>query len=157
VGKASAQSWGPGEGRNSAPAPGVVFSLKSGAADTDGAWTLFEYSAPPGFPGPPAHWHKATEEAFFVLEGTVRFEIDDDTIDVPAGGYARIPPGTVHRFFNPTDARCTFLGLCVPGGLERYFDELTDLMAGEPSWPPADMSPVLALMAKHDTFPPPGP
>jgi mannose-6-phosphate isomerase-like protein (cupin superfamily) len=134
-----------------------VFSLKSGAADTDGAWTLFEYSAAPGFPGPPAHWHKETEEAFFVLEGTVRFEIDDDTIHVPAGGYARIPPGTVHRFSNPTDAPCTCLGLCVPGGLERYFDELADLMAGEPSWPPADMSPVLTLMAKHDTFPPPGP
>jgi hypothetical protein len=30
-------------------------------------------------------------------------------------------------------------------------------MANEPSWPPADMSPVMALMAKYDTFPPPAP
>jgi hypothetical protein len=28
-------------------------------------------------------------------------------------------------------------------------------MAGESKWPPDDMGPVLALMAKYDTFPPP--
>jgi hypothetical protein len=30
-------------------------------------------------------------------------------------------------------------------------------MANEPSWPPADMGPAIALMAKYDTFPPPAP
>jgi mannose-6-phosphate isomerase-like protein (cupin superfamily) len=153
----SAQTWGPGQGRNLAPAPGVVFSLKSGSADTDGGWTLFEYTAPPRFAGPPPHWHEVTEEAFFVLEGTVRFEVDGETLDLEPGGYARVPPGIVHRFSNPSDTQARFLGLCVPGGLERYFDELTQLMAGEPSWPPADMTPLLALMAEYDTYPPPAP
>jgi hypothetical protein len=35
------------------------------------------------------------------------------------------------------------------------WEELDAMMANEPSWPPADMEPVMALMAKYDTFPPP--
>jgi hypothetical protein len=61
----------------------------------------------------------------------------------------------VHRFSNPTVEAARFLGLAVPGGFERYFVELGELMANEPSWPPTDMGQLLALMARHDTFPPP--
>jgi mannose-6-phosphate isomerase-like protein (cupin superfamily) len=153
VGSANAQVWGPGQGRPLAPAAGVEIWLKSTAEDTDGGWTLLEYTAPPNFPGPPPHWHKRTDEAFFVLEGTMRFQLDGETTDLAAGGYVRVPPGVVHAFSNPTDAPARFLGLALPGGIETYFEELRDLMAAEPSWPPADMGPLLALMASHDTFP----
>jgi hypothetical protein len=47
------------------------------------------------------------------------------------------------------------LGLTVPGGFEKYLEEVTHLVADAPFWPPADMAPLLALMAKYDTFPPP--
>jgi mannose-6-phosphate isomerase-like protein (cupin superfamily) len=103
----------PGEGRSLA-AVGVSVVLKSAAEDTDGRWTLYEYTAPPQFAGPPAHWHKETDEAFFVLEGTLRFEIDGETVDAPAGGYAGVPPGIVHRFSSPFDEPARFLGLLVP-------------------------------------------
>jgi mannose-6-phosphate isomerase-like protein (cupin superfamily) len=146
---------GPGEGRSLAPAAGAAISLKSASEETDGGWTLLEYSAPPHFAGPPPHWHAKMEEAFFVLEGTVRFDVDGEAVDVQAGGYARVPPGVVHRFSNPTDQPSRFLGLAVPGGLEKYLEELAEMMANEPAWPPADMTPVTALMAAYDTFPPP--
>ena len=35
----------------------------------------------------------------------------------------------------------------VPGGFEMYREELAEMMANEPSWPPNDMGPVMALMA----------
>jgi mannose-6-phosphate isomerase-like protein (cupin superfamily) len=151
------QFLGPGEGWALTPAPGATVSLKTASDDTDGGWTLLEYTAPPGFPGPPPHFHKQTDEAFFVLEGALRFEVDGEATDVPAGGYARVPPGVVHRWSNPADEPCRFLGLAIPGGLDRYLEELSELMANEPSWPPADMGPAIALMAKYDTFPPPAP
>jgi hypothetical protein len=47
------------------------------------------------------------------------------------------------------------LALTVPGGFEKYLEEVAQLVADSPSWPPADMAPLLALMAKYDTFPPP--
>jgi mannose-6-phosphate isomerase-like protein (cupin superfamily) len=153
VGAQSGLVLEPGGGRSLA-AVGVSVLLKSAAEDTDGRWTIYEYTAPPRFPGPPPHWHKETDEAFFVLEGTIRFEVDGESVDAQAGGYARVPPGVVHRFSNPTDAPARFLGLIVPGGLEKYWEELGELMANEPSWPPADMGPLIALMAKYDTFPP---
>jgi mannose-6-phosphate isomerase-like protein (cupin superfamily) len=109
------------------------------------------------FQGPPPHWHKETDEAFFVLDGTLRFEVDGEATDVGAGGYARVPPGVVHRFSNPAGEPCRFLALAIPGGIENYFEELGEMMAKEPSWPPADMGPAFALMAKYDTFPPPAP
>jgi mannose-6-phosphate isomerase-like protein (cupin superfamily) len=146
-----------GEGLTLAPAPEVSFTLKTGSDETNGVWTLFEYTVPPRFAGPPPHWHKTTDEGFFILDGTVRFEVNGETTDVEAGGYARVPPGVVHRFSNPTDEPARFLGIAIPGGFERYFVELGELMASEPSWPPADMGPLLALMARHDTFPPPAP
>ncbi len=150
-----AQILEPGEGQAMTPATGVTISLKSTSADTDGGWTLLEYTAPPNFAGPAPHWHKETDEAFFVLEGTIRFEVDGENVDLQAGGYARVPPGVVHRFSNPTDKPSRFLGLAIPGGLDKYLEELAELMAKEPSWPPADMGPVMALMATYDTFPPP--
>jgi mannose-6-phosphate isomerase-like protein (cupin superfamily) len=150
----NAQVLRPGEGR-SLEAVGVSVLLKTVAADTDGRWTAYEYTAPPGFGGPPPHWHKQTDEAFFVLEGVVRFQLDDASLDAKTGAYVRVPPGVVHRFSNPSDQPARFLGLIVPGGFEAYWEELGAMMSSEPTWPPADMAPVLALMAKYDTFPPP--
>ena len=152
----NAQIQLPDEGRSLA-AVGVSVVLKSAAEDTGGRWTLYEYTAPPRFAGPPPHWHRETDEAFFVLEGAIRFEVDGETVDAPAGAYARVPPGIVHRFSNPTDEPARFLGLFVPGGFEQYWVELAELMAGAPSWPPEDMRPVLELQAKYDTFLPPAP
>jgi hypothetical protein len=40
-----------------------------------------------------------------------------------------------------------------PAGLERYFQELSDLIRLEATWPPTDMAPIIALMAKYDTYP----
>jgi mannose-6-phosphate isomerase-like protein (cupin superfamily) len=151
-----AKVLGPGQG-TSMPTAGVTLVLKTVAEDTDGRWTLFEYTAPPRFAGPPPHWHKATDEGFFVLEGTIRFTLNGEIRDVSAGGYARVPPGIVHAFSNPIDEPARFLGIIVPGGFEKYWEELGRMMADEPSWPPADLGPVVELMAKYDAFPPPAP
>jgi hypothetical protein len=61
----------------------------------------------------------------------------------------------VHRFSNQTDEPARFLGLLVSGGFELYWEELGEMMAKQPSWPPADLETVNTLMAKYDTFPPP--
>jgi mannose-6-phosphate isomerase-like protein (cupin superfamily) len=151
---ARAQVLEPDQGRSLA-AVGTSVLLKTVAADTGRRWTMYEYTAAPGFAGPPPHWHKQTDEAFFVLEGTIRFEVDAESVDAQPGAYARVPPRVVHRFSNPSDEQAQFIGLIVPGGFEKYWEELGEMMAKEPSSPPADMGPVMALMAKYDTFPPP--
>ena len=98
---------GPGKGRSLEPT-GVAVLLKSDAGERRGRSTMYEYTVPPRFAGPPPHSHKQTEEAFFVLEGTVRFELDGESVDAQARAYARVPPGVVHRFSNLPDTPARF-------------------------------------------------
>lgn len=55
-----ARVLGPGDELTLAPASEVSFTLKTGTDETNGIWTLFEYTVPPRFTGPPPHWHKTT-------------------------------------------------------------------------------------------------
>lgn len=134
---------------------GVGITYKTVGSQSDGQWLALEYIAPPQFAGPPPHWHKVTTEIFYVLAGALTLRVGDQTIQAGPGGYAYVPPGTVHAFSNQTDAPAKYLLVASPAGLENYFAELAELVSNEPSWPPKDMSPVIALMAKYDTFMPP--
>ena len=147
---ASPTILGPGEGRKLRGA-GVELTFKSEGGNPE-AWSVMEYVAPPHFRGPPPHYHKVTTEAFYILEGVVTFTVEGEKRQAEAGSYLMVPPGVRHGFANETDAPARFLGLIAPSGFERYFDELVELIKGEASWPPADMSGVLALMERYDTF-----
>jgi mannose-6-phosphate isomerase-like protein (cupin superfamily) len=49
--------------------------------------------------GPAAmHVHFADDEAWHVLEGTLRFQFRDRTVDVPAGGSVFVPAGVAHTY-----------------------------------------------------------
>ena len=134
---------------------GVTITQKTIGSETEGQWLTLEFEVPPNFAGPPPHWHKVTTEIFYVLGGELTLEVDGNSLQTGKGGYAFVPPGTVHRYSNPTDAPAKFLLITSPAGLENYFAELTELMKEESEWPPKDMSKVKSLMAKYDTFDPP--
>ena len=82
------------------------------------------------------------------------FRVGEQTLEVGPGGYAYVPPGTVHGFSNPADAPAKFFGIVTPAILEQYFYEMMELVKNEPQWPPQDMGKIMALMAKYDTFAP---
>jgi quercetin dioxygenase-like cupin family protein len=135
-------------------AAGVAITFKTTGAKSAGQFLTLEYTAPPRFSGPPPHWHKVTTEIFYVLEGSLTVTIDGQSTTVGPGGYAFVPPGVVHGFANQTDAPVRYFGIASPAGLEDYFAEMAKLIQDEPSWPPADMGKMVALMAKYDTFTP---
>lgn len=133
---------------------GMTMTFKTTGAQSGGQWLVMEYPAPPQFGGPPPHWHKVTTEIFYVLEGTLTLSAGDQTIQSGPGGYAYVPPGVVHTFSNQSDAPAKYLLIASPAGLENYFAEVKALLDEEPVWPPQDMSKLVALMAKYDTFAP---
>jgi len=61
---------GPGEGQT-IPVPGHKVTHKVVGADTGGAYALMEVELHGD--GPPQHIHKTEDEAFYVLEGEVRW------------------------------------------------------------------------------------
>ena len=131
---------------------GVNLAYKVSSADTAGAWALLEYIAPPKFAGPPLHWHKVTSEAFYVLEGTVTFRMDDEVFRGHPGAMVYIPTGVLHTFSNQEDSPARFLTFLSPGGFEEYFKELAAMVQSEPVWPPQDISRLHDLYAKYDNY-----
>lgn len=111
---------------------GATVSVQVSSADTAGAATVINYLVPPHDPGPLPHWHSHTSEWWWVLQGTLAIAAGDETITAGEGTSVFIPPGTIHTFWNPTATPVTFLALMSPGGLERYFIELSTLHDIEP-------------------------
>ena len=65
---------------------------------------VFELTVPPGARVPPAHSHSGNEEVVYVLEGVLRYTVDDETRDLTPGQRMYTPRGSVHAFSNPHDA-----------------------------------------------------
>jgi quercetin dioxygenase-like cupin family protein len=72
---------------------------------TRGAWSLMEVTLPREA-GPPAHTHD-WDEAYFVIEGTVEFNVADRRFTAGAGDFVYTPGGVKHGFtgVGPQSAR----------------------------------------------------
>jgi len=58
------------------------------------------------------HYHKLSEEFYFILEGTGRMEIDGEEQDISPGDAILIPPGAWHQITAAEALR--FLCCCAP-------------------------------------------
>jgi mannose-6-phosphate isomerase-like protein (cupin superfamily) len=117
----------PGQGRfigrpDSAGGP----TIKLDANQSGGAITVYESHRPAGDTGDPAeHFHHECHELFYVLEGEYRFLIDGQAIAAPQGTFIFVPRGVRHTFRSTGEQKCRMLTSLLPGGLERYFEELS--------------------------------
>jgi mannose-6-phosphate isomerase-like protein (cupin superfamily) len=60
------------------------------------------------------HYHRATEEIYFVLKGSGRMEVDGDTRMVRPGDAVLIPPGAWHTLENNGSSELRILCCCSP-------------------------------------------
>ncbi len=140
----------PGEGHAIA-LPGWAMSIKVAAADTGGALTLIEATMAPHHDGPLEHVHLAHDEAFFLLEGTLRFRVGDGYRAVVPGEVVFASRGLAHGFSNPSDRPARYLAALTPSGYEVYFERVAELVRR--SGAPPSRAALLALMAEHGTYP----
>ncbi len=113
-----------GEGRM-VPVPGHKITHKISGEDTDGSYSLMEVEL--NGDGPPQHIHKNEDEAFYVLEGEVKFLLGEHTSIARAGAFVRIPRGTRHAFCRVEKKNAKILAMFTPAGFEKFFDEAVDL------------------------------
>jgi mannose-6-phosphate isomerase-like protein (cupin superfamily) len=76
--------------------------------------SLAEARLPPGASTTP-HYHRVTEEIYYLLEGEGRMRIDGETRNVAPGDAIPIPPGAVHQITNIGRGVLKFLCCCAPG------------------------------------------
>ena len=82
-----------------------------------------------GMKGPPLHHHDF-DEAFYVVEGELTFQLGDEVFTRRRGELAFAPRGVPHTFANHSGADARTLIVITPAGFERYFDQMAARDAG---------------------------
>jgi quercetin dioxygenase-like cupin family protein len=91
--------------------------------ETAGVVSMIELSSDAGFAGPPLHRHDF-DEAFYVLEGELTFQLGESLRAAGPGELAFAARGAHHTLANLSDAPARYLLICTPASFERYFDRL---------------------------------
>lgn len=86
--------------------------------ETSGAISVIENTLEAGAPGPPLHHHDF-DEAFYILEGELTFQVEDEILTAGPGELAFAPRGVAHTLANRSDAPARYLLVCTPAGFER--------------------------------------
>ena len=107
--------YGPEEGEHHDAGPAQIF-IKATGEHTGGSFFLAESTLAPGFAGPPPHRHRELHDMFYVLEGSLALTVGDETLELEAGSFACLPPGTPHTFANTSDQPVRFLNFNTPAG-----------------------------------------
>lgn len=100
------------------------------ARETGGAWALFEEDVPHGM-GPPPHWHD-WDEAYYILEGEVEFEIDGVPVKSSKGDFNYLPRNTVHGFKGASTTPARVLIFSTPAHSTEFFEELSSEVRSMP-------------------------
>jgi quercetin dioxygenase-like cupin family protein len=120
---------GPGEGETIQGPVGGALTFKVRGEQTNGTLTVFENTIAPG-EGPPMHAHANEDEAWYVLEGELRFKLDAAIHTAPRGSFVFVPRRTAHCFQNIGAQPARILVLFTPAGMETFFDRFAALPDG---------------------------
>ena len=121
----------PGEGRHYPCGPMQSVFLADGQ-ETDDRYSVSIWWVDPGKTGPGAHSHEANEELFYVIEGTMTFQVGEDQVDAVAGTFLRIPAGVKHDFHNRTARHAAVFNVFVPGGFEADMPSIVEWFRTHP-------------------------
>lgn len=97
--------------------------------------SIAERTMPARAPGPPLHAH-AFDEAFYVLDGPLTFQLGNQQTTAEAGQLVFAPRGVPHTLANPADAPARYLVIFTPAGFERQLTRRDCRQAGTepPQW-----------------------
>jgi quercetin dioxygenase-like cupin family protein len=103
--------------------------------ETGGHVSVTDIVIPPHTAGPPLHRHEF-DEAFYVLEGELLFQVADALVTKGAGELSFAPRNVAHTLANHSDAPARYVLVCTPAGFERHWARLAAEAAGAepPQW-----------------------
>jgi mannose-6-phosphate isomerase-like protein (cupin superfamily) len=100
---------------------GALFTIKGRRESTDGALGLVEVDLWAGM-GTPLHVHHREDEAFYILDGEMRFKLGDEEFTVGPRQFV-FGPREVPHCFKVLDGGARALVLITPAGFEHMFLE----------------------------------
>lgn len=103
-------------------------SCKVGSYLTDNRYTVLELVLSPG-EGAPLHVHQREDEIMLIIEGELEVTHSNKIYHALPGSIIVLPKGQPHAFHNTGQTPNRVLITAVPGGLDRYFEEINALVA----------------------------
>jgi mannose-6-phosphate isomerase-like protein (cupin superfamily) len=136
-GAGAARVLGPADGKSGMLGSiGVRFMIDG--TDSGGGFSLVEHPMAPRALAAPLHRHSREDEYSYVLEGRLGALLGDEVVYGEPGDLVFKPRGQWHTFWNAGDEPARILEIISPGGFEKYFEEVIDLLAqGGPPDPAA--------------------
>ncbi len=119
--------------------------LKTAQDLTGGRVTVIEDTLKPGF-HLARHYHKQMVEIFYILEGEIRFQFDDETVIALPGMTINIPPNTWHDVICEKGGK--LITIFSPGGFDLYLQALASMTKEQF----ADAAVMTRLAEKYDTW-----
>ena len=115
-----------------------------------GGLGVFELTVPPGSIVPPPHSHTENEECVYVLEGTLRYSVDQESRDLRPGEWMSTPRGSVHHFINKTSETARALIMLTPDIGEQFFRDAGAIANGGG---PPDRVKLMEVMSRYGLVP----
>jgi quercetin dioxygenase-like cupin family protein len=115
--------------------PNLTTNVLLRSEETAGHVSVTEILVPPHNAGPPLHTHDF-DEAFYLLEGELIFQVEERLMTKRAGELAFAPRNVAHALANRTDAPARYVLVCTPAGFERHWTRSAAEAAGvqPPQW-----------------------
>jgi mannose-6-phosphate isomerase-like protein (cupin superfamily) len=112
------------------------------------AFVIAEWRDPGGPPGPPRfiappHLHRNDDEAWYVLEGTLRVRVSKEEVEARAGSAVFVSRGTPHTYWNPGPGPVRYL-LVMTANIYRLIQEIHGMKERTPAS-------LRAVFAKYDS------
>ena len=122
---------------------GMPLRFLCDARETGERWSLFDENIPLGM-GPPPHRHN-WDEAYYVLDGEVEFEVDGEPVRIGTVDFARLPANTGHGFKGASPGGARVLIFAQPGHASEFFEQLNDEVRSLPD----DLEKLPAIASRH--------
>jgi quercetin dioxygenase-like cupin family protein len=117
------------------PVPNLTINVLLRSEATGGHVSVTEIVVPPHSAGPPLHTHDF-DEAFYMLEGELIFQVDHALVTKGPGELSFAARNVAHTLANHGDAPARYLLVCTPAGFERHWARIAAEAAGvePPYW-----------------------
>jgi quercetin dioxygenase-like cupin family protein len=104
---------------NTRAIPGAVFHFLAMGHETNNRHSLIKIRVKQGAE-PPPHTHSREDESYYILKGSIRYNIGEDEITVNEGEYVYLPKDVSHSFKILSEEAEVLMWMS-PAGLEQWF------------------------------------
>jgi quercetin dioxygenase-like cupin family protein len=129
---------------------GCLALIKASTESTGGALAMVEFTHPADFATPP-HVHHDEDEAFYILEGTMRGFCGEDEWRATAGDFVWLPRDVPHGYATDGSETLRTLAITVPTGFEQFVRDAGEVARERklPSPSELDVPKLMAAAAEH--------